>query len=129
MMAGPTDHISRTERVRGGPSLRAAVAAGAVTCAVLVAIFAGRMLRLHVATGASAEQQASPTTSSRVDRGEILFQIHCAKCHGPEGHGDPEALAMQKPPPRDFARRPWRFEATLDSIRRITVEGIPGTAM
>ena len=36
---------------------------------------------------------------------------------------------MQKPPPRDFARRPWRFEATLDSIRRITVEGIPGTAM
>jgi mono/diheme cytochrome c family protein len=129
-MAGPTDPVSGAKRVRGGSSRRAAAVAGAVACALLIAVFAGRMLRLHIATRAAADLPAgSLTKSSRVDRGEIVFQIHCAKCHGPEGHGDPEALAVQKPPPRDFARRPWRFEATLDSIRRVTVEGIPGTAM
>jgi thiol-disulfide isomerase/thioredoxin len=59
----------------------------------------------------------------------MLFQLHCAKCHGPEGHVDLEALATQRPPPRDFASRPWRFDVTFDSIRRITAAGIPGTAM
>jgi thiol-disulfide isomerase/thioredoxin len=38
-------------------------------------------------------------------------------------------MTVQKPPPRDFARRPWRFAATHESIRRVTLEGIPGTAM
>jgi thiol-disulfide isomerase/thioredoxin/cytochrome c553 len=95
-----------------------------------MAFFSGRILRLCIATPAAGELQASPGMPSLgIDRGEIVFQIHCAKCHGPEGHGDPDALAVQKPPPRDFAARPWRFTATLDAIRRVTVEGIPGTAM
>jgi thiol-disulfide isomerase/thioredoxin len=59
----------------------------------------------------------------------MLFQFHCAKCHGPEGHGDPEAMATQRPPPRDFASRPWRLEVSEDSIRRVTAAGILGTAM
>lgn len=92
----------------------------------LVAVFIGREFRAHRAIHARV---ATPPGFARLDRGEIVFQIHCAKCHGPEGHGDAEAAACQKPPPRDFAVRPWRFEASRESIRRVTLEGIPATAM
>ena len=34
-----------------------------------------------------------------------------------------------RPPPRDFAARPWRFEPTRESIRTVLEKGIPGTAM
>lgn len=29
-----------------------------------------------------------PATEASLQRGEILFRIHCALCHGEEGHGD-----------------------------------------
>jgi thiol-disulfide isomerase/thioredoxin len=69
---------------------------------------------------------SSPVTT---DRGPLVYQMYCASCHGPDGHGDGSAATALKPPPRDFAARPWRFEPTPDSIRRTTLEGIPGTAM
>lgn len=61
--------------------------------------------------------------------GELLYRVHCLKCHGPEGQGDPEAIERLTPPPRDFAARPWRFAVTAESIRRVIREGIPQTAM
>jgi mono/diheme cytochrome c family protein len=129
-MTGPTDHVSQAKGMRSGPSLRAVAVAGAFVCALSIAVFTGRMLRLRTTARAAGEPQTNPVVKSdQIDRGEIVFQIHCAKCHGPEGHGDPEAMAAQKPPPRDFAMRPWRFEVTPDSIHRVTIEGIPGTAM
>ena len=105
----------------------------ATLAAVLVALAAigfGRWLRTRAFAPAAA-QSPLPMSQARssMDRGEILFHLHCAKCHGPEGHGDPEALARQRPPPRDFASRPWRFEVSRESIRRVTTEGIPQTAM
>lgn len=72
---------------------------------------------------------ASSRAQSTLTRGAILFQMHCAKCHGAEGHGDTEAAARLPPPPRDFAARPWRFEATPASIERVTREGVRGTSM
>lgn len=74
----------------------------------------------------SAVVHGSPATLSR---GALLYQVHCAKCHGPDGRGDPESMARLRPPPRDFAERPWRFEMTFTSIRRVIAEGIPGTSM
>ncbi len=68
---------------------------------------------------------ASPTP--RANRGEMLFQMHCATCHGPEGRGD--GATVLRPPPRDFAARPWRFDVTFASIRKTILDGIPGTAM
>lgn len=72
----------------------------------------------------------APTTPpSSADRGPLVYQMYCASCHGPDGHGDGSSAAALRPPPRDFAARPWRFEPTPGAIRRVTVEGIPGTAM
>jgi mono/diheme cytochrome c family protein/peroxiredoxin len=88
--------------------------------AVLVGLAAGRWG--HV-------PQKQHTTAAHADRGGLLFQMHCAVCHGPEGHGDGTSASTLRPPPRDFAARPWRFEPTADSIRRVTTDGIPGTAM
>jgi len=70
-----------------------------------------------------------PVTFGPDRRGELLFQVHCAVCHGPEGRGDGVSSATLRPRPRDFAARPWRFEVTPESIRRVILDGIPGTAM
>jgi thiol-disulfide isomerase/thioredoxin len=55
--------------------------------------------------------------------------VHCAKCHGAQGHGDAEGSEALIPPPRDFAARPWRYEVTPANIQRVIVQGIPGTSM
>ncbi len=67
--------------------------------------------------------------AGEVPPAELLYQVHCARCHGAEGHGDGEAAQVMRPPPRDFAARPWRFEPTAESIRTVLERGIPGTAM
>jgi len=97
-----------------------------------IAVPVGRWLRFQsplqaINSGSPGATLVAPHTP--LDRGEIIFQVHCAKCHGPEGHGDPDAMARQKPPPRDFASRPWRFTVSIDSIRSVTMDGIPATAM
>lgn len=105
----------------------------AVALMLAASIYAGRWLRTR--SNASTAQNgaqgatASSTATARVGRGEMIFLQHCAKCHGADGHGDSDAIARQKPPPRDFAARPWRFEVNLDSIRKITSDGIPATSM
>jgi mono/diheme cytochrome c family protein len=73
-------------------------------------------------------QRTTPNVDD-VRRGPLVYQAYCASCHGPEGHGDGVSATAQHPPPRDFALRPWHFEASAESIRRVTLEGIPGTAM
>jgi mono/diheme cytochrome c family protein len=130
------DPAQGPENVSGnGRSVRPLAAVCGLAVVFFVAVLVGRSLRQHRAPTAVdkvavADQHTLPNAdSNRLDRGEMVFQVYCAKCHGPGGHGDPEAIAVQKPPPRDFASRPWRYEVTLDSIRRVTLEGIPGTAM
>jgi mono/diheme cytochrome c family protein len=61
-------------------------------------------------------------------RGRLLFAAHCATCHGPEGHGDGPAVAGLAKPPADFAAG-WKLAADAESMRRVIVRGIPGTAM
>jgi mono/diheme cytochrome c family protein len=106
-------------------------AAGVLAAASL----AGHWLRVSrsapraIAVSGTAPVPLGDSPSTPFHRGEIVFQVHCAKCHGAAGHGDPEAIGRLQPPPRDFASRPWRFEVNLETIRRVTLEGIPGTAM
>lgn len=100
----------------------------AVLAAVIAAVFVGRMLRQRSTPVVEPTPViAAPTTN--LARGELVYLTHCAKCHGPEGHGDGESAEKLRPPPRDFARRPWRFEPTAEAIHRVVRDGIPGTAM
>lgn len=105
-----------------------------VTVAVVaLSVGAGWGLR-HLQNAGSAAPDASNQliagpAATKLSPGAVLFQVHCAKCHGSDGRGDAEAMARLHPPPRDFAERPWRFEMTRDSIRRVIADGIPGTAM
>ena len=125
-----TDSVDNSERASGNrPTSRGRAIVVCLTgaCLFLAAVFVGREFRAHRPT--PARVPATPADSAPLDRGEFVFQMHCAKCHGPEGHGDAEAVARQKPPPRDFAARPWRFEVSGESIRRVTLDGIPATAM
>jgi putative copper export protein len=43
-----------------------------------------------------------PFQEPGVYRGAVLFQIHCATCHGPHGHGDGPAAAGLSPRPADL---------------------------
>ncbi len=97
----------------------------------LLAIFLTASM-VGVGWGVGQWRKAAPVDRAPVGagrRGSLLFQVHCASCHGAEGHGDGSSATTLRPPPRDFAARPWRFEPTKATIRRVTLDGIPGTAM
>lgn len=63
------------------------------------------------------------------ERGRLVFQVHCARCHGPSGRGDGPDAASLHPPPRNLTAGPWRTPASEESVRRTVREGIPGTMM
>jgi len=94
--------------------------------ALLVGVLAGG---LGVGWAVSRQRAPAPATVADSRRGEVLYQANCAVCHGPDGRGDGQTAATLRPPPRDFAARPWRYEPTPESIRRVIRDGIPGTAM
>ncbi len=102
---------------------------------VLLSVLAGWSWRRFQFPDSAAQNPGGPRAaalvpvSTALSPAAVLFHVHCSKCHGPEGRGDAEAMARLRPPPRDFAERPWRFEMTLDSIRRVIADGVPGTSM
>ncbi|HEX3315927.1 MAG TPA: redoxin domain-containing protein [Gemmataceae bacterium] len=76
----------------------------------------------------SADPQPSSAENSLTRRGNLLFAVLCANCHGPEGHGDGPAAAGLKMLPPDFAAG-WKHSASDEAMRRVITQGIPGTAM
>ncbi len=67
--------------------------------------------------------------------GEILYQMHCAVCHGSTGRGDGEASGFLFPPARDFGKGRFRLVSSKNgapSDRDLVAtlrRGIPGSAM
>jgi mono/diheme cytochrome c family protein/peroxiredoxin len=61
--------------------------------------------------------------------GRLAYQVHCARCHGPEGRGDGADAAVLRPSPRDLSSRPWTHGETPEAVRSVILRGIPGTAM
>jgi mono/diheme cytochrome c family protein/peroxiredoxin len=76
----------------------------------------------------AADARSGSDELSLTRRGKLLFAVHCATCHGPDGHGDGPAAAALKTPPPDFAAG-WKHGDREESTRRVITEGIPGTAM
>lgn len=103
-------------------TIRGVLAAALLLVIMIGAVLLGRQLRARTTASAASE-------SASLHRGEVIYQVQCAKCHGVEGRGDAEGAARLNPPPRDFASRPWKTEPTSERIREVIAQGIPGTAM
>lgn len=70
-----------------------------------------------------------PGAAVQADRGAVLYQQHCATCHGASGRADTPAAAALKPPPVSFhdAERMAKVAPAL-AFHALTF-GIPGTGM
>jgi mono/diheme cytochrome c family protein len=65
-----------------------------------------------------------------------LYREHCAHCHGITGDGAGPTAVFLNPYPRDYRKGQFKFKSTPigskpthDDLKRIVLDGIPGTAM
>jgi mono/diheme cytochrome c family protein len=79
---------------------------------------------------------AGPVKSDQHGKPQGLYREHCAHCHGVTGDGLGPTAATLNPYPRDFRMGKFKYKSTplgspptRDDLRRILVNGIPGTAM
>lgn len=79
---------------------------------------------------------AGPVASDQQGRPRGLYRKHCVHCHGLAGDGAGPTASYLNPYPRDFRPGIYKFKSTPkgekpthEDLRRILVEGIPGTAM
>ena len=84
------------------------------------------------------ERAAGPTGRDDPQGGERgLYRKHCIHCHGVNGDGAGPTAQYLNPYPRDYRMGKFKFKSTLgpnnrpthDDLKRVLVEGIPGTAM
>jgi len=67
-----------------------------------------------------AELGVDPAVAAKA---KVLWDTHCARCHGPSGDGkgsDGEAL---DPAPRNFHRHAWQASAADEHIKKVILEG------
>jgi mono/diheme cytochrome c family protein len=79
---------------------------------------------------------AGAVASDRSGAHSGLYREHCAHCHGITGDGAGPTASFLNPYPRDFRMGKFKFKdsrlgktPTDADLRRILVNGIPGTAM
>jgi mono/diheme cytochrome c family protein len=79
---------------------------------------------------------AGPVRSDRNGVAMGLFREHCVHCHGVTGDGAGPTAAFLNPYPRDFRKGVFKFKSTPkgekpthEDLKRILLNGIPGTAM
>ena len=67
------------------------------------------------------EEEAAITANddSRPWHGRRVYEAHCMRCHGAEGHGDGPEMANSRQRPRDLASASWRSGADRDAVRRV----------
>lgn len=77
-----------------------------------------------------------PNSAGLLARGRVLYEIHCAACHGIRGDGQGPGLLFLDTSPRDFTQPVYKFRTTrqegmpadLDLFRTITT-GFPAYGM
>jgi mono/diheme cytochrome c family protein len=79
--------------------------------------------------GQAPEQHPASAPADARARGESIYSVRCAPCHGANGGGDGPAAAGITPKPRNF-RDPdfWRGRP-VDQLRLVVRQGKPGTLM
>jgi len=62
-------------------------------------------------------------------RGERLFQLNCAFCHGADGSGQNWIGKFMEPPPRNLQNPAFMRTATRSTLAHAIREGLPNTSM
>ena len=83
---------------------------------------------LTLAWLASATAQ-SPAGRTAQERGKVVYESHCAICHGVDGRAETAAGRLLNPRPRNFADAVEMSRVTVDRIYHAIKEGRAGTAM
>jgi mono/diheme cytochrome c family protein/peroxiredoxin len=76
-------------------------------------------------TPAPHEVHDSPSLS----QGRLIYQVHCARCHGAEGRGDGSDAPLLKSRPRDLASPDGGKPLVPNQVRRAIASGVPRTSM
>jgi len=77
----------------------------------------------------SAPAPAAVYESRSLSQGRLVYQVHCARCHGAEGRGDGSDAPLLKSRPHDLASAQGGKPLGPDNVRRAIVSGVPGTPM
>jgi mono/diheme cytochrome c family protein len=82
------------------------------------------------------QMAAGPVSSAEDGSPRGLYREHCAHCHGITGDGNGPTAAFLNPYPRDYRPGKFKFKSTPigykpthADLKKIVLEGIPGTAM
>jgi mono/diheme cytochrome c family protein len=74
--------------------------------------------------------------SDKAGRPRGLYREHCAHCHGITGDGNGPTATFLNPYPRDYRAGMFKFKSTPigrrplhEDLKKILIDGIPGTAM
>ncbi len=91
--------------------------------ALVVAALAGSM----VAVLSSASPVTTPVPG-QLDQGRVLYDRHCAECHGPEGRGDGKQALSLSPRPGNLISAQTSAKPDRELLK-IIANGRPHTAM
>jgi caa(3)-type oxidase subunit IV len=71
------------------------------------------------------------SNADQVTKGKKLYDVNCATCHGPAGHGDGAGGASLNPKPRNFTAAPssWTNGNSTKAMYVTLAHGVPGTGM
>lgn len=82
------------------------------------------------------QMAAGPVGSDAAGNPRGLYREHCAHCHGITGDGLGPTASFLNPYPRDYRKGQFKFKSTPvgrkpthDDLKKIVLEGVPGTAM
>lgn len=84
----------------------------------------------------AAWRKANPEWDHRLKQGKVLYEQHCAACHGTEGRGNGDGAQFMLTRPRDLTKGKYRYRSTpvgsmpLDGdLYRSLYRGLPGSSM
>lgn len=93
-----------------------------MTRSAVVGALAGGLIGM---VGSSLATPPSPTS---IEQGRVLYQRHCADCHGPEGRGDGQQAVSLSPRPGNLISAHTSAKTDQDLLK-VIANGRPHTAM
>lgn len=79
--------------------------------------------------GPPAKSKAPALTAELAAKGRAAYMTSCTVCHGDGGAGDGMTGKYLNPPPRNFAREPFKQGDSVDAIFATLQTGVAGTPM